>query len=146
MIISGISCSKEDSSLNEIINEAALTTENQILQLVNNHRTSLGKPALATNTLAASLAQDHTLFMIDQGEISHDNSEERGLRLINEEKANKVGENVAYKYKTAQEVMEAWLNSSRHKKNIEEDFTHIGISALKNDSEQYYFTQVFLRK
>jgi len=146
VIISGISCSKEDSSLNEIINEAALTTENQILQLVNNHRTSLGKPALATNTLAASLAQDHTLFMIDQGEISHDNSEERGLRLINEEKANKVGENVAYKYKTAQEVMEAWLNSSGHKKNIEEDFTHIGISALKNDSEQYYFTQVFLRK
>ena len=84
--------------------------------------------------------------MVDQNEISHDNSDKRGLRLINEEQANKVGENVAYKYKNAEEVMEAWLNSSGHKKNIEADYTHIGIGAVKNDVGIYYFTQVFFRK
>lgn len=147
VIICSTSCSTDEaSSLEEIKNQEAATTETQILQLVNTHRESIGKLALITNSLAASLAKDHTLFMIDQGEISHDNSEERGLRLINEEKANKIGENVAYKYKTAQEVMDAWLNSSGHKKNIEGDFTHVGISAIKSDSGQLYYTQVFFRK
>lgn len=164
VVISSISCSKDDTSSDEIqneevensskdedssnenTNEEASTIETQILQLVNTHRTSIGKPVLATNSLAASLAKEHSLFMIDQGKISHDNSEARGLRLVNEENANKVGENVANKYKTAQEVMEAWLNSSGHKRNIEGDYTHIGISALKNASGHYYYTQIFLRK
>lgn len=147
LVISSISCSKDDvSSPENIKTEEATTIESQILQLVNNHRTNIGKSVLVLNSLAVTLAEEHTLFMINQGEISHDNYEERGLRLVNEEQANKVGENVAYKYKTAQEVMDGWLNSSGHKKNIEGDFTHIGISAIKNDAGQYYYTQVFLRK
>ncbi|WP_298531820.1 CAP domain-containing protein [uncultured Algibacter sp.] len=147
VIISGISCSKDETSIpEEANNEDAVNIEAQILQLVNTHRESIGKSALASNSFAASLAKDHTLFMIDQGKLSHDNSDERFERLFDEEKANKVGENVAYKYNTAEKVMEAWLNSSGHKKNIEGDFTHVGISALKNDAGQYYYTQLFLRK
>lgn len=140
-----VSCSKEDSQ-QDIENQEAKTTTTEILQLVNVHRASLGKSALSQNDLATQLAEEHSLYMINQNEISHDNFDERGSRLINEEQANKVGENVAYKYKTAQEVMEAWLNSSAHKKNIEGDYTHIGISAMKNDDGIYYFTQVFFRK
>ena len=147
VIISGISCSKDEASTPEEINyQEAKTTETQILELVNTHRESMGKSILSSNALAADLAKDHTLYMIDQGKLSHDNSDDRFQRLFDEENANKVAENVAYKYKTAQEVMDAWLNSSGHKKNIEGDFTHIGISALKNDAGQYYYTQVFLRK
>ena len=147
VIISGISCSKDEaSSPEEIKYEEAKTIETQILQLVNTHRESKGKSTLSSNALAADLAKDHNLFMIDAGKLSHDNSEERFQRLFDEENAKNVGENVAYKYKTAQEVMDAWLDSSGHKKNIEGEFTHIGISALKNDADQYYFTQVFFRK
>ena len=147
IIASGISCSKDEAStLEEIAKEEAVTIEAQILELLNIHREGIGKSVLSSNSLAATLAKDHTLFMIDQGKLSHENSDERFERLFSEENANKVGENVAYKYKTADEVMEAWLNSDGHKKNIEGDFTHVGISAIKNDSGQYYFTQVFLRK
>jgi CRISPR-associated protein Cas8b1/Cst1 subtype I-B len=139
------SCSKDESQ-EDIEKQEAKTISNEILQLVNSHRTSTGKAALSKNELATQLAEEHSIYMIDQNKISHDNSGERGLRLINEEQANKVGENVAYKYKNAEEVMEAWLNSSGHKKNIEADYTHIGISAVKNDDGIYYFTQVFFRK
>ncbi|MGC1205910.1 MAG: CAP domain-containing protein [Flavobacteriaceae bacterium] len=140
-----ISCSKDDSQEN-IEKQEANSISNEILQLVNAHRVNLGKAALSKNDLATQLAEEHSKYMVDQNEISHDNSDKRGLRLINEEQANKVGENVAYKYKNAEEVMEAWLNSSGHKKNIEADYTHIGIGAVKNDVGIYYFTQVFFRK
>jgi len=145
VLTTNVSCSKDDSQ-QDIEKQEAQTVTNEILQLVNSHRVSVGKSALSKNDLATQLAEEHSLYMINQNEISHDNSSERGLRLINEEQANKVGENVAYKYKTAEEVMEAWLNSSGHKKNIEADYTHIGISAVKNDVGIYYFTQVFFRK
>lgn len=140
-----VSCSKDDSQEN-IEKQEAQTINNEILKLVNAHRVNLGKTVLIKNELATQLANDHSEYMINQNEISHDNSDERGLRLINEEQANKVGENVAYRYKNAEEVMEAWLNSSGHKKNIEADYTHIGISAVKNNDGIYYFTQVFFRK
>ena len=42
--------------------------------------------------------------------------------------------------------MTAWLNSPGHRKNIEGDFTHIGIGVVKNDAGVYYFTQIFLKK
>jgi len=140
-----VSCSKDDSQ-EDIEKLEAKTIADEILQLVNTHRASVAKSALSKNDLATQLAEEHTLFMIEQNEISHENSDQRGFRLINEEQANKVGENVAFKYKTAQEVMEAWLNSSGHKKNIEADYTHIGIGAVKNDAGIYYYTQVFFRK
>lgn len=140
-----VSCSKDDSQEN-IEKQEALTISNEIFKLVNTHRVNLGKPVLSKNDLATQLADDHSEYMIAQNELSHDNSDERGFRLINEEQANKVGENVAFKYKNAKEVMEAWLNSSGHKKNIEADYTHIGISAVKNDDGIYYFTQIFFRK
>ncbi len=139
-----ISCSKDDSS-EDIEKLEALSVEENILQLVNAHRVSLGKETLNTNILATQLAKEHNLFMIGQREISHDNFDDRADRLFDEEKANNVGENVAAKQKSAKDVMDAWLNSQGHRENIEGNFTHIGISAIKNDVGQYYYTQLFLR-
>ncbi|WP_136482186.1 CAP domain-containing protein [Cognatitamlana onchidii] len=136
----------DDDSSEDIINVEASAIETEILQLVNNHRSSIGKSKLEINNLAAVLAKEHTLYMINKGDISHDNFDERGDRLISEEQAIKVGENVAFKYRTAKEVMEAWLNSPGHKANIEANFTHIGISAIKDNSGFFYYTQVFFRK
>lgn len=132
-----VSCSKDDS--------ATPSVEEDILQLVNAHRASIGKEALSTNTLATQLAKEHTLFMIGQEQISHDNFDYRADKLFDEENANNVGENVAAKQKSAEYVMEAWLNSQGHRDNIEGDFTHIGISAIKNEVGEYYYTQIFLR-
>ena len=139
------SCSKDDSH-EDIEKQEALSISEKILQLVNAHRTSIGKESLSINDLATQLAEDHTNYMIAQNDISHDNFDERSDRLFDEENASRTGENVAARQRSAQEVMEAWLNSSGHRKNIEGDFTHIGISVIKNEAGQYYFTQIFLKQ
>lgn len=146
VIFSSVSCSKDDGSENDIEKSEAISMAEEILQIVNTHRASIGKTPLEFNTLANDLAYEHTLYMIDQNDISHDDFGNRSDRLIAEENANRTGENVAYGQRSAEHVMEAWLNSSGHRKNIEGDFTHIGIAVIKNTSGTYYFTQLFLRK
>ena len=140
-----VSCSKDDSQEDVEITEA-LSISEEIFQLVNAHRLSIGKNALFKNTLATELAEEHTHYMISQNEISHDGFSERSNRLFNEESATRTGENVAYGQQSAEHVMEAWINSSGHRANIEGDFTHIGISAIKNQSGVYYYTQIFLKQ
>mgnify|MGYP001825137607 CR=1 FL=1 len=141
-----VSCSKDDVSENDIEKLEAISIAEEILQLVNAHRASIGKEALYFNTLANDLAYEHTLYMIEQKDISHDDFKNRSDRLIAEENSNRTGENVAYGQRSAEHVMQSWLNSSGHRKNIEGDFTHIGIAVIKNSSGTYYFTQLFLKK
>lgn len=139
-------------SENEVSNEETttipetLTIAEEILQLVNDHRLSIGQNPLQTDDLATILAIEHTNYMIAQNDISHDDFNERSNRLITEANATRTGENVAVGQRTAQEVMTAWLNSTGHRRNIEGDFTHIGIGAIQNSSGRYYFTQLFLKK
>lgn len=143
VLTGAVSCSKDDSA-EAIEKQEALTVSEEILLLVNAHRSSLGKEPLATNNLATRLSEAHTRYMIAQNDISHDNFDDRADRLFNEENAKSVSENVAAKQQSAKAVMEAWLNSQGHRENIEGNFTHIGISAIKNDVGQYYYTQLFL--
>lgn len=146
LMVVSTSCSKDDISEENIELSETLSIADEILQLVNAHRASIGKNALSFNTLANDLAYDHTLYMIDQRDISHDDFDERSDRLFSEENASRTGENVAYGQRSAERVMEAWLNSAGHRRNIEGDFTHIGIAVVKNSSGTYYFTQLFFKK
>lgn len=143
VIVCNTSCSKDEEAVE---NSETLTIVEEILQLVNAHRNSIGKQALAFNTLANTLAYEHTLYMIDQRDISHDDFDVRANQLFDSENASGVGENVAYGQQSAQAVMQAWLNSPGHRRNIEGDFTHIGIAVVKNSNGVYYFTQLFLKK
>ncbi len=83
--------------------------------------------------------------MISKSEISHDNFNARFEELQQKVAAKGAGENVAAGYPTASSVMDGWLNSAGHKANIEGNFTHIGIAAIKDAQGRYYFTQLFYR-
>lgn len=141
------SCSAEDAIISA--EEETVTfsenadMETQILALVNEHRVSIGKQALQSNNVATNLAKDHTKYMIGKNKISHDNFTKRYEKLRDQANANGASENVAAGDFNAKTVVEAWLNSPGHRKNIEGDFTHIGIAALKNAEGRYYYTQLF---
>lgn len=135
------SCSEDDNG--EVLIETSITDE--ILLLVNTHRESKGLNKLVRNTTADNLAINHSKYMIAQDKISHDNFKSRTENLRRNENAKGTGENVAYGYKTAQKVVNAWLNSSGHKENIEGNFTHTGIAAVQNSEGTYFFTQLFYR-
>lgn len=133
----------EDMEESEILNNSI---ENEILKLVNKHRKSIGKSSIKINVFANTLSKEHTNYMIYKNTISHDNFNQRSQQLFDLENARSIGENVAAGQASAGSVMQSWLKSEGHKKNIEGNFTHIGISAIKNEAGIYYYTQLFLKK
>lgn len=143
------SCSEDETS---ILTEEETTTEVEdnsitveILELVNKHRKEQGLNSLKKNTTADNLAIKHTNYMIAEGEISHDYFDARFQELQQKENARSAGENVASGYQDASSVMNGWLNSPGHKANIEGNFTHLGLAAIKNKQGRFYFTQIFFR-
>ncbi|MDO6761103.1 CAP domain-containing protein [Tamlana sp. 2_MG-2023] len=148
MIICSASCSSSDDSESQVEQEQQVdaTLSTQVLNALNDHRSSIEKSALITNDYATTLANKHSLYMAAEGKLSYDNLEERASLLIKAENPSKIAESVASKYKTADEVLEAMLNHSGNKNNIEADFTHIGIGANKSDAGVYYYSFIFLKK
>ena len=81
LIILVTSCSQDDDGifLNER-NETIISyteLEFEILELVNDHRESIGIRKLNTLNMISSEAIPHTNYMLSQGEASHDNFEDR---------------------------------------------------------------------
>lgn len=129
-----------------LANETDWQMADQILELINAHRATLGLPAIKKDQQHASAyAVDHTHHMIEMAQINHDNFSIRSQALKNNG-AITVGENVAYGYSTAETVVGAWLNSQGHKDVIEGNYTHSGFGIMKGSNGGYYFTQLFYRK
>jgi uncharacterized protein YkwD len=57
-----------------------------------------------------------------------------------------AAENVAYGQLTAAQVVDGWLNSPGHKKNIEGDYNLTGIGTVQREDGVIYFTQIFIKK
>lgn len=134
-----------DDDDNDDENPVVLSITDEILKLVNEHRTSIDKSTMERSSLADELAEDHTRYMIEISDLNHDNLNDRGQQLVREVGARSWAENVAVGQQSAKQVMDSWLNSLGHKRNIEGDYTHIGIAAIKNDNGSYYYTQLFYR-
>jgi uncharacterized protein YkwD len=141
------SCSKETLDNTNIIEaENATEVENELLDVVNNHRVSLGYNVLEFSSVAYEYANEHNNYMISKGSINHDNFSARASNIVTAVEAEYVAENVAKDYKTAIEAFKGWLNSTNHKKTMEGEFTHSAVSVKKNTSGDYYFTQLFFKK
>ena len=148
------SCAKEEDGVyfnesSEVLNAKVNYTamESEIISLVNAHRTSLGLNTLNTLNIVSGVADGHTDYMIEVGQISHDNFAQRAQTLMTEAGAKTVGENVAYGFSTAEGVVKGWLNSDGHRKIIENpDYTHFGISMETSADNRNYFTNIFIKK
>ncbi|KJD34844.1 Allergen V5/Tpx-1 family protein [Tamlana sedimentorum] len=120
--------------------------EIEILNLINDHRVSLGLNTLNEMELVKSVAYSHTDYMIVNDVVSHANFYTRSNYLKQHAGATKVTENVAYGYSSAAAVVRAWLNSESHKENLEGDFTDFDVSAEANADGRWYFTNIFIKK
>ena len=143
ILSSVLSCSNDDSSSKEIPNEISVADE--VFKLVNEYRSEKGLKPLTRNSTAEELAIDHTRYMISKKDISHDNFNDRGDVLNEKENAVSTAENVASFYPDAKSVVAGWINSDGHRQNIEGDYTHTGVAAIKDESGKYYYTQLFYR-
>lgn len=140
------SCSKESIENTSIVEaENAKEVEVELLAVVNDHRISLGQPALDFSKVAYEYANQHNDYMISKGTINHDNFSSRASKISSQVSAEFVAENVAKDYINAAEAFQGWLNSSSHKKTMEGDFSHTAVSVKINDAGKLYFTQIFFR-
>lgn len=119
--------------------------EDQILVLINQHRKKKGLPALSSNPVIEAEARRHTIAMAShQSPFGHDGFSYRS-KVITSKVAGvtATAENVAYGSRSAEEVVNGWLKSSGHKKNIEGKYKLTGIGVARDEKSVLYFTQIF---
>jgi uncharacterized protein YkwD len=120
--------------------------ETDILRYVNDDRIQHGLSKLEMNTLESSLASKHSHDMaVGKVKFGHDGFNTRAKAIQKALGSMEIGENVASGPMTAREVVEGWLHSPGHKKNIEGNFTLTGIGYAADKKGNIYFTQIFSR-
>lgn len=135
-----------NSEKSEISNLSTKSIENDILNLINDYRNSNGLPKINPLSLIKTQTHEHTNYMVSNSSVSHDNFHKRKSYLQANANAVIVGENVAYGYTSAKSVVNAWIKSDGHRKNIEGDFNYFEISAEKDSNGKWYYTNIFIKK
>ena len=144
VILLSFFCVADATAQKKSTDYSQLATE--ILQLVNKHRTEMKLPALKMSPMIAKVAGTHSANMAS-GKVpfSHDGFDDR-VAIINKQikGANGWGENVAEGPHTAKNVVDMWLRSPEHKKNIEGNYDLTGIAIAKSADGTIYYTELFV--
>lgn len=107
------------------------STREALCNAVNRSRAAKGRASLKLDAALSRVAQKHAEDMAKQGYFSHE-SPDGGTMVTRLEAAGLeygyAGENIARGQETVVDVMESWMNSSGHRKNIlNPNFKKIGI-------------------
>ena len=143
---------KIDSSVNETANTAKTDNtgfntayEAEVLRLVNAERAKYGLSPLAQDKGAAEVAHLRAKEIVKA--FSHTRPDGSSCFTAAKELGvsyRSAGENIAYGYPTPQKVVEGWMNSEGHRKNIlSASFSKIGIGCYKSNGVLYW-SQFFI--
>ncbi|MCW3121970.1 MAG: transporter [Flavipsychrobacter sp.] len=119
-----------------------------ILKYVNEHRVGIGRKPLTMNAAISAASEKHSRNMAT-GKLpfGHEGFDERMKKLADQlPPSYSYAENVAYGTNTAKDVVEQWLHSPGHKKNIEGDYNITGIGIAKSKDGTMFYTQIFLKR
>lgn len=118
-----------------------------ILRYVNEHRRSMGLKPLQANSFISSVALGHSRDMLTgKTPFGHEGFNQR-IDIIRKRLGplHVAAENVAEGPMSAREVVDGWLHSPGHRRNIEGDFRLTGIGVAKAGNGNIYFTQIFTK-
>lgn len=127
------------------LERAVLSYEAEVVRLVNAIRRENGLGELSLNWELSRVARYKSQDMVDKHYFSH-TSPTYGTPFQMMKAFGityrAAGENIAYGYSTPQTVVNAWMNSEGHRKNIlNASFTQIGVGYV---SQGHYWTQMFI--
>lgn len=130
-------------------NSANKTIEQQVVDLVNKHRAENGLNPLKINSSVSRVAQAKSEDMRDKNYFDHTSptygSPFEMLKSFGVSYKT-AGENIAKGQKTAEAVVNAWMNSEGHRKNIlNANFEEIGIGYATGNGTTYW-TQMFIKQ
>ncbi|TYS57881.1 sporulation protein [Sutcliffiella horikoshii] len=127
--------------------EGISETEMKVIELTNAERRKNGLSDLKADASLSNVARDKSKDMQTNNYFSHtspthgspfDMMRDYGISY------NTAGENIAMGQRSPEEVVQAWMDSEGHRKNIlTPDFTHIGVGYVE---EGNYWTQMFIGK
>lgn len=147
------SCSRRtvsSSSANELpasSSDIKSLTQNLFTE-VNNYRISIGKEPFQLVEAASAQAEAHSADMASKKvPFGHDGFTARVTAISKiTGLASAAAENVAYGQISAKEVLDMWLHSAGHKKNLDGNYNLTGIGLAKDKNGIVFFTQIYLRK
>ena len=152
IVFTMVSCSS-DSSDGTSTDKKVVTnynyneTELKLITLINNYRQTIGLNTLEVINHISFKSEEHNIYMIEHNLVNHDYFQERSDNLILVLGAERVGENIAYNYKTAENAFSAWMDSPGHRANIEGDYTHFGLAVTTvAQTGKKYYTNMFMKK
>ncbi|WP_118975598.1 CAP domain-containing protein [Taibaiella koreensis] len=118
-----------------------------ILRYTNEYRQSKGKPPLELDNEASDQAEAHSRDMAKgRNGFGHEGFNDRVKAVSNSVgKVSAAAENVAYGDMNARQVVDGWIKSKGHRKNMLGDYNLIGIGVAKGRDGALYFTQLFIR-
>ena len=126
---------------------ASTSFAGQVIKLTNKERAKSGCKALRSNSLLKSAAQKHSADMAKKDYFSHTGKDGRSPfdRMTDAGYSfSAAAENIAAGQRTPADVVEGWMNSAGHKKNILNcTYTEIGVGYAKGGSYGTYWTQDF---
>lgn len=126
-------------------NASAASYEQEVIRLVNEHRKKNGLSPLTYDWQLARVARYKSQDMKDNRYFSHTSpvygSPFQMMKSFGISYRS-AGENIARGQKTPAAVVDAWMNSPGHRKNIlNPSYTHIGVGYVADGS---YWTQMFV--
>ncbi len=122
----------------------------QVIDLTNQERKKNGLGALKGDNELSNVAQVKSEDMMNKNYFSHTSPtygspfemmQNFGIEY------SRAEENIAMGQDTPKEVVDAWMKSPGHRKNIlNRQITHIGVGIAKDGSRGIYWTQMFIAK
>jgi uncharacterized protein YkwD len=120
-----------------------------VYKQVNEYRQARNLPPLVVDPAISAIAQAHSELMAKEGGITHDGFNQRvdsiSKTIVYRNAAENVGYNMGYAKPDAI-VVQDWIESPGHQRNMVGNFDLTGIGIAKNARGEYYFTQIFIRK
>lgn len=122
----------------------------EVVTLTNRERTSLGLAALTAEQRLTAAAQAHNDDMVARGFFAHESPD--GASVADRVRRQGypyrlVAENIAAGQRTAAEVVQGWLDSPGHRRNLlHPDAREIGVGYTEGGSYGTTWTQVFGRR
>lgn len=121
--------------------------EYEVLELANEERKAQGLEPLEFSVEVSEVARAKSHDMADSNYFDHQSpnygSPFEMMQTFGVD-YRAAGENIAMGQRSPEEVMNGWMNSEGHRKNIMHDqFTHLGVGYVEKNGTTYW-TQMFV--
>lgn len=140
IVVIGLAINSFWASRSQVLGVAVNLTANKIIQETNSERSLVQKDDLAVNSKLNQAAQAKANDMVQRDYWSHnapDGTTPWSFVDSNGYQYQAAGENLAFGFMNARQIIDGWMNSPEHKANIlNSNYREIGIGITTSDNFQ----------